>query len=116
MPTFIALPPNRDFERVQRALEWTHNNKGNWPNAEARWFRPLGSLGWLLEMTSRATSSSANSMIWPAISSSNPSDRRLKKTSGRMKSLNLGASAAPRIAQAASQSYVSNVGASRCSS
>jgi len=41
MPTFMALPPNPDFERVQRALEWAHNNKGNWPNAEARLFRPL---------------------------------------------------------------------------
>src|SRR5438128_2734820 len=34
---------------------------------------------------------------------------------GNIKSLNLGASAAPRIAQAASQSHVSRVGTSRCS-
>ena len=54
--------------------------------------------------------------ICSAKRSSKTSERRLKKTRGRMKSLNLGASAAPRTAQAASQSQVSRVGVSRCSS
>jgi hypothetical protein len=40
---------------------------------------------------------------------------RLQKIRGRMKSLNFGASVAPRIAQAASQSHTSNVEISRSS-
>jgi hypothetical protein len=43
-------------------------------------------------------------------------EKRLKRTSGRMKSLNLGASVEPLIAQAASQSQVSSIEISRCSS
>lgn len=39
----------------------------------------------------------------------------LEEDEGRMKSLNLGASAVPRTAQAASQSQVSRAGVSRCS-
>jgi hypothetical protein len=38
----------------------------------------------------------------------------LKKTKGRMKSLNLGASVAPRMAQAASHGQVSSIEISRC--
>lgn len=48
--------------------------------------------------------------------SSKTSERRLKKTRGRMKSLNLGASVEPLMAQAASHSHVSSIEISRCSS